>query len=389
MVSFILILFIQGNPWVTQAVEAPNIEHVIFFSEATQTEVSFHVYLPPSYHNNSENHFPVLYWLHGGGGGLQGIPIFRNYFHNNIINGTLPEMIVVFPWGLPFGMWTDSKNGDQPVETMIMENLIPFVDANYRTIAERKGRIIEGFSMGGYGSARLGLTYPEKFAAFSMLGAGPVQLDFINYPHVRMPLELRLQIFEEVYGSDMDYFVLMSPWSIGETVADVLPDAYPFRNVIGTDDILIHMNRDLRDHWIETGLDFEYIEVNGADHAAIQLLTYLTQNGHQAFYASAFESATTNREETGALPNRFQLKQNYPNPFNPSTRIEFELPHTSVVQLDVFNSIGQHVVNLVQGTQASGRHSIQFNANDLAGGIYLYRLQIDSFVQTRKMVLVK
>ncbi len=75
-------------------------------------------------------------------------------------------------------------------------------------------RLLEGFSMGGYGAARLGLTYYDRFAGFSMLGAGPLQLDFVNYPHARTSPEQRQQIFDEVYGGDQKYFEAMSPWRI-------------------------------------------------------------------------------------------------------------------------------------------------------------------------------
>lgn len=389
MITFLVLLLLQTNPWVTQAVDAPNIEHIVFYSTATQSEVSFHIYLPPSYQSDTNKSFPVLYWLHGGGGGLQGIPALRNYFHANMLNDTLPEMIVVFPWGLPFGMWVDSKNGQQPVESMFMENLIPYVDENYRTIADRGGRIIEGFSMGGYGAARLGLTYPDVFAGFSMLGAGPVQLDFINYPHVRTPLELRLQIFDEVYGNDHNYFVAMSPWTIGAAVVNELLEGYPFRSVTGTDDILIHMNRDLRDHWVDSGLEFEYIEVPDADHAAMQLLSYLTQNGKQTFYASVLESATNVDAETGSIPKNFNLGLNYPNPFNPATLIEFTVNETAEIRLEVFDINGRPIAILAEGKHAAGTYIVPFNAEHLASGVYIYRLSNGDLFQSHKMTLIK
>ena len=214
MVQWLSLFLLLQNPWVTDPVSATDVAHVIFYSDAVGDEVSFHIYLPPVYQQNPDDCLPVLYWLHGSGGGLPGIPTLRNYFHYHIDNGNIPPMIVVFPWGLPQGMWVDSKSGHQPVESMLMDDLIPFVDSGYRTIAEPKGRLLEGFSMGGYGAARLGLTYYDRFAGFSMLGAGPLQLDFVNYPHARTTPELRQQIFDEVYGGDQEYFEAMSPWRI-------------------------------------------------------------------------------------------------------------------------------------------------------------------------------
>ncbi len=384
-----LLLAFQQNPWVTQPVDVPDLYHVIYDSEAIQGEASFHIYIPPAYFDDEDQHFPVLYYLHGGGGGLQGLPILRNYFHNNMQNGTLPEMIVVFPWGLPFGMWVNSKDGSQPVESLVIEDLIPYVDANYRTIANRSGRIVEGFSMGGYGAARFGLLYPDLFAGFSMLGAGPLQLDFINYPHVRTPLPQRLEIFNDVYGNDMAFFEAMSPWRIAEAVVDDLPENYPIRMVVGDEDELLIMNQELREHWESIGLPFDYIEVPDAPHAAMAVLMWMTQNGKQSFYREVFSLATNITPEPLEIPASLHLHQNYPNPFNPSTTIRFELAEAGHTTLGIYDITGRKVAGLVNETHPAGSHSIPFNAKQLATGIYVYRLTTPAGTLSRKMVLVK
>ena len=88
-------------------------------------------------------------------------------------------------------------------------------------------------------------------------------------------------------------------------------------------------------------------------------------------------------------PYNFSLAQNYPNPFNPSTTIQYALPHRSHVTLTVFNTLGQQVAQLVTSDIDAGYHEIQFNATNLASGVYFYRLQAGSYVETKKLLLVR
>ena len=90
----------------------------------------------------------------------------------------VPPMIVVFVNGLSKRLWTDSKDGRAPIETVFIDELIPRIDESMRTIPNREGRIIEGFSMGGYGAARIGFRHPELFGGISILAAGPLHLEF-------------------------------------------------------------------------------------------------------------------------------------------------------------------------------------------------------------------
>ncbi len=89
------------------------------------------------------------------------------------------------------------------------------------------------------------------------------------------------------------------------------------------------------------------------------------------------------------IPSDFQLSQNYPNPFNPTTTISYSLPVGGTVFLKVFALDGREVATLVQENQSVGEHSVQFDASHLASGVYVYRLQLGGFAQTRKLVLLK
>ena len=85
----------------------------------------------------------------------------------------------------------------------------------------------------------------------------------------------------------------------------------------------------------------------------------------------------------------FNLNQNYPNPFNPSTQIQYALPEATQVTLEVFNSVGQKVMELVNGQQSAGYHTATFNASGLSSGVYFYKLSTSSFINTKKMLLIK
>lgn len=88
-------------------------------------------------------------------------------------------------------------------------------------------------------------------------------------------------------------------------------------------------------------------------------------------------------------PEAFELFQNYPNPFNPSTKINYNLVTKSHIKLSIYDITGRKIKTLVNQQQSVGRHSISFDASGLASGIYIYKLKADSFVQSRKMLLVR
>jgi len=90
-----------------------------------------------------------------------------------------------------------------------------------------------------------------------------------------------------------------------------------------------------------------------------------------------------------SIPKTMQLHQNYPNPFNPTTVISYDLPKTQLVQINIYNMLGQKIANLVNNVQSAGNYSINFDGSGLSSGIYFYQIQTDGFQQTRKMLLVK
>ena len=94
------------------------------------------------------------------------------------------------------------------------------------------------------------------------------------------------------------------------------------------------------------------------------------------------------------LPSTFVLYQNYPNPFNPTTTVEFSLSAAADVRLDIYNILGQRVTTLLDEKLPSGAHRVVWDATNgdgqrVATGIYLYKLQVDSDKETKKMMFLK
>lgn len=94
------------------------------------------------------------------------------------------------------------------------------------------------------------------------------------------------------------------------------------------------------------------------------------------------------------LPEQFELSQNYPNPFNPSTTIQYNLPENSAVTLKIFNILGHEIRTLAKQTQTKGSHAIVWdgrndNGSRVSSGVYMFRIEAGSFIQTKKMIFVK
>ena len=100
-------------------------------------------------------------------------------------------------------------------------------------------------------------------------------------------------------------------------------------------------------------------------------------------------STTSVEEQSGTIPSVYKLYEAYPNPFNPTTNIQFDIPESSYYSLKVYNSLGQEVASLIDGNKSAGRYNVNFDASNLASGIYIYRLSGNKVNLTRKMLLLK
>jgi enterochelin esterase-like enzyme len=151
---------------VAQVPELPTgVTHQTYRSASMKRDVGYCIFLPPSYAARADRRYPVIYHLHGAGGNETRSIYSAKVLQEGILAGRWPEMIMVFPNGGRATMYQDSGDGRFMAETTVIRELIPHIDATYRTIADRKARCIEGFSMGGRGSTNLAMKFPEMFGS--------------------------------------------------------------------------------------------------------------------------------------------------------------------------------------------------------------------------------
>ncbi len=283
--------------WITPVVRAPRLQHRAFKSAAAKSKVSYFVYIPELYEQEKERRFPVLYWLHGTGGGLQGVPYLVTYFDTAMRLGNTPPMLVVFPNGLRSSMWCNSKDGSVPMETVVVKELVPLIDSTFRTIASREGRVIEGFSMGGYGAGRLGFKSHDIFGAVSILAGGPLDLEFKG-PRATAKPEEREQVLQTVYGGDLEYYRAQSPWVLAEQNAAALRSGTLVRLVIGDRDDTFALSRAFSEHLTRLEIPHAYIVLPGVGHNPKAVLDALGE-GNWEFYRSVFsaKAPSDNRED--------------------------------------------------------------------------------------------
>lgn len=162
--------------WVNKLPESrtPLLRHGTFHSRANEVEIGYYIYLPPGYDEpaHAKKRYPVVYYLHGGrpGGEHKSIRL-ADVFDAAMRAGRVPPMIYVFVNGGAVSHY-DFPEKKSLGETAFVDELIPHVDATYRTIADRTGRGLEGFSQGGRGTGRIMFKHPEKFISAAPMGGG-------------------------------------------------------------------------------------------------------------------------------------------------------------------------------------------------------------------------
>lgn len=256
--------------------EPPLTRYRTFHSSVAGQEVSYLIYLPPDYETKTEARYPVVYWLHGIGGGqrvgaMSGLVARMDAA---IRAKTAPALIIVFVNGMRDSWYVNTADGKRPVESVIVKDLIPHVDATYRTAPARSERAVEGFSMGGFGAAHLGFKFPELFGAVSILGGamlpatGPGKFT--------------------AFGANQDYFDANSPRKLLEKNVQAIRGRTRIRLVAGDQDRAVNNGPRLFHEFMEQmEVAHEWILLPGVPHDVRQFYQALGERT-ESFYAEAF-----------------------------------------------------------------------------------------------------
>jgi endo-1,4-beta-xylanase len=166
-----------------------------------------------------------------------------------------------------------------PVETVIVQDLIPHIDATFRTLATREGRAIEGHSMGGYGAAYLGFKYPDTFGVVSILAGA-----------LRSPETIIVKggpTFRAVFGADARHVWACSPWVLVQQNADRIRGRTSIRICVGEKDGLKNHSTEFHQLLAKLGIDHSWSITPNATHNPEELFANWPGNPFE-FYATAF-----------------------------------------------------------------------------------------------------
>ncbi len=164
--------------------------------------------------------------------------------------------------------------------------------------------------------------------------------------------------------------------------------------VVGAEVLLTTLGRGVQSY-----TDYEYVATDGYTHDLLwyDVRAYYSTEGKYSDpdFTAAFgriEASTVEDKLVASLSNELPANysiSNYPNPFNPATTINYQLPENGFVTLRVYDLLGKEVATLVNENKSAGYHKVTFDASKLTSGVYIYTINANNFIQSKKMLLTK
>jgi enterochelin esterase family protein len=341
-------LYIQ--PW--EIIYRPSVPQGIIlnrtiYSPTVGSNYQLNIYLPPGYDSLSSQTYPTVYFQDG----TEYINLGKaaNVINNLIDSGKIQPVIAVF-------VKPNNRNEEyagslrNQYRLFFVNELVPYMDSQYKTKQSANQRLVLGDSFGGNISALISYNHPE---VFGLCGLHSAAFWPNNY---------------EAYS-----LILSGP------VKNIAWNA-----IWGTYEPLYPNMRAFRDSLISYGYALEWLERPeghswGLWRASIdRILEYF------------FPGAPVGVDDDPELSQiQFQLSQNYPNPFNPSTRIMYSVPVESNVLIKVYDILGNEIHTLINEEHSPGKYEITWSPDNITSGIYFYKIQLGVYSDTKKMIFIK
>jgi len=202
--------------------QVSRVEYKAFDSKLLGNQIRYGLYLPPSYASSPAKKYPVLYFLHGlnenetrwAVRGMTDVMLDRM-----VGEGKIGEFIVAIPFGA-ISFYTNTRDGREKWEDMIVTEFIPMIESTYRVNASRATRGISGISMGGYGALKIAMKHPELFSAVSAHSAVLIQdlAAVQSIPGRPGRMVQMTQLFDRIYGinQDLTYWEANNPMTLAK-----------------------------------------------------------------------------------------------------------------------------------------------------------------------------
>jgi endo-1,4-beta-xylanase len=237
----------------------PSVRHRTFRSASMGVDVGYNVFLPPGYDADAERRYPVVYWLHGLGGNETSGMFPAGVVDRAVRDGTVPPLIFVSANGGARTRYHDSVDGRIMADTLIAKELVAHVDQTYRTIAARRGRSIQGMSMGGNGALKFAFKYPELFGSVVAYAPALVDGDWMAANDT--------DFLKTMFAGDKDRYQHETAAEVLKRNADeVRRQGVAVRIVVGTEDALLGRVRTMHALLDDKKVAHDYEELEGVPH---------------------------------------------------------------------------------------------------------------------------
>ena len=326
------------------------------FSSFLNANYQLKIYLPPGYDSLSALRYPTVYFQDG----FEYISLAnaQNVIDNLIDSNKINSVIAVF---VRPNNRNDEYAGNKRLQyrNFFINELVPYIDQNYKTKMQAMDRLVLGDSYGGNISALISYNHPDFFGNCG-LHSGAFQPN--GY-------EIYSQVMTDLANGIIKNINWYSTWGTYEGSLTGTMNSFK-------DSLLMH------------GYEMGWEEKHEGHSWGLWRATI----DDILIYFFPYDP-TDVKEDLSNLPKQFELKQNHPNPFNPSTRIEYTINSRQFVSLIVYDLLGREVATLVNEAKSAGSYEVEFNISSFnrhaSSGIYFYRLQTGSLEQTKKMLLLK